>query len=408
MVLPALVLYSTTAIRNRKIASLFSALFGAGQLSLGAAHKGGVSVDSDRPIIVEIKNRNGDNEPIDFTLPYGDYLFGSFHYHAPSSFALQGADWMPGSDNDLGRVWTATPTNLKKIDTDFDRIYDWGREAGVKIFLAEFGAIKHADLTSRAQYNAAVARAADERLFAYTLWEDNDDFSIRDENGDMIPELIDAFTKPHTVVEETLKNPPNKPDGPSVLVDAFEVGDIGQSELSMTVNWKTDVPLRAYDWGVISSKTTDWFSHEGIRIVDYFELLDGEFSNIESARDPQSFDRNGIWLETPNETGSIWPFAHVSFAGSMYGEKEPITWYDCSSLEFVTFWARGQGELDIGLVTQAVFEGYPTHENRGHFSHRISLRERWQYYVIDTMYLEPMQNTPAARDGLTWEDSKAA
>src|SRR6185437_15315105 len=71
----------------------------------------------------------------------------------------------------LGKTWTGTPDQDKKLREDFDLVARWAEEHHRPIFLGEFGAYGKADMDSRSRWTAAVVEAARARGFSYAYWE---------------------------------------------------------------------------------------------------------------------------------------------------------------------------------------------------------------------------------------------
>lgn len=117
-------------------------------------------------------------------LPEDDHLIATFHYYNPFQFTHQGAEWAPGSDAWLGATWEATPTQTAEVDAHFDAVATWSAEHNIPIFLGEFGAYSKAPQPSRITWTSYIARAAEQRGFAWSYWEFGAGFGVynRDTN----------------------------------------------------------------------------------------------------------------------------------------------------------------------------------------------------------------------------------
>ncbi len=127
----------------------------------------------DRPVIVGPGQWNGFRSLSTLRLPESDKnLIVTFHYYEPFEFTHQGAEWAgPQAQKWLGRTWTGTPEQLKKLTDDLDSVARWSKEHRRPIYLGEYGAYSKAPIDSRVQWTAAVSREADRRAFSRSYWE---------------------------------------------------------------------------------------------------------------------------------------------------------------------------------------------------------------------------------------------
>jgi endoglucanase len=75
----------------------------------------------------------------DLKLPADSFLIATVHYYKPDVFTHQSASWVKGSDAWLGTKWRASESERKLIISHFDKVDSWAAQAGVPIFLGEFG-----------------------------------------------------------------------------------------------------------------------------------------------------------------------------------------------------------------------------------------------------------------------------
>lgn len=101
------------------------------------------------------------------------------HYYKPMAFTHQGAAWNPATTALSGVTW-GSPEDRKRLAGDFDAVASWARQHRRPIWLGEFGAYDKAPLASRAAYDAAVARAAERRGWAWCYWQFDSDFVVFD------------------------------------------------------------------------------------------------------------------------------------------------------------------------------------------------------------------------------------
>jgi endoglucanase len=93
------------------------------------------------------------------------------HCYNPHEFTHQGAPWAKDSQKSLGRKWSGTPEELKKLRDEFDIAAAYGKKFNRPIYLGEFGTYEKADMASRAAWTKAVAREAESRGWSWAYWE---------------------------------------------------------------------------------------------------------------------------------------------------------------------------------------------------------------------------------------------
>jgi endoglucanase len=117
-------------------------------------------------------------------LPEDDrHLIATVHYYEPMSFTHQGASWVAQYTGLSGIHW-GSPSELERLDRDFDQAQGWARAHRRPVLLGEFGAYDKADMESRVRYTAAVARAAEARGWAWAYWQFDSDFVVYDMKRD--------------------------------------------------------------------------------------------------------------------------------------------------------------------------------------------------------------------------------
>jgi endoglucanase len=124
-----------------------------------------------RPVIIGPSVWNSFDQVPSLDLPDDSNLIVTFHYYLPFEFTHQGAEWVVGSNAWLGTLWDGEPAQRTAIAGDFDRVAAWAKAHDRPVFLGEFGAYSKGDQASRVRWTAAVARAADQRGFAWGYWE---------------------------------------------------------------------------------------------------------------------------------------------------------------------------------------------------------------------------------------------
>jgi len=112
--------------------------------------------------------------------PEDKKIIVTFHYYEPFPFTHQGAEWVQGSAAWLGTRWTGSPSEKQAIVEDLDFAVRWAVAEGRPLFLGEFGAYRRADMASRVQWTAFVAREAEKRGIPWAYWEFCAGFGIYD------------------------------------------------------------------------------------------------------------------------------------------------------------------------------------------------------------------------------------
>jgi len=107
-------------------------------------------------------------------------LIITVHYYSPFEFTHQGAEWADGSEAWMGTTWDATEDQVNAVVRDMNAAARWGAQNVRPIYLGEFGAYSKAGIESRERWTAFVARAAEERGFAWAYWEFCAGFGVYD------------------------------------------------------------------------------------------------------------------------------------------------------------------------------------------------------------------------------------
>jgi endoglucanase len=148
-----------------------------------------------RPVLVGGAWWNGIWALPKLKLPDDQNLILSVHCYSPFEFTHQGAHWVKGSDKFLGRKWTGTDDELKKLRDEFDLAAKYAKENNRPVYLGEFGAFEKADMASRILWTRAMTREAEARGFSWAYWEFCAGFGVYDRTtGKFRPELLAALT----------------------------------------------------------------------------------------------------------------------------------------------------------------------------------------------------------------------
>jgi len=117
-------------------------------------------------------------------LPESDrHIILSIHYYSPHEFTHQGARWSPEFTKLSGIHW-GTPAEYQRLERDFDTAQAWAKKHDRPVYLGEFGAYDKAPAEDRPKYTAAVARAAEQRGWAWGYWQFDSNFIVYDVDQD--------------------------------------------------------------------------------------------------------------------------------------------------------------------------------------------------------------------------------
>lgn len=157
----------------------------------------------DRYVVLGPAQWNNLSKLESLKLPEADRrLIATFHYYSPFEFTHQGAEWAEGSEQWLGRTWTATPEQRAAVERDFDKVATWSKRNGRPVFLGEFGAYRKADMRSRALWSRTIARASEARGFSWCYWEFGSGFGAYDPSTRQWREpLLHALVPPQGTIE---------------------------------------------------------------------------------------------------------------------------------------------------------------------------------------------------------------
>ena len=128
--------------------------------------------DKERTILIGTANGGGVFSLKDLILPEDEKnLIVTFHYYSPFQFTHQGAEWVSGSDNWLGKKWTNRADEREAIIQDFNFAFAWAATNRRPINLGEFGAYSKADMNSRVLWTTLVSHLAIFNGFSFQYWE---------------------------------------------------------------------------------------------------------------------------------------------------------------------------------------------------------------------------------------------
>ena len=138
-----------------------------------------------RNVVIGPASWNSLNHLDELELPAEDrHIIVTFHYYTPMTFTHQGAMWASPELGKLSGVTWGSDADIAVLNNDFDTVKAWSNAHKRPIFLGEFGNIESAPMDSRLRWDAAVARAAEARGFAWAYWQFDSGFSVYDMNND--------------------------------------------------------------------------------------------------------------------------------------------------------------------------------------------------------------------------------
>ncbi|MDG5816338.1 hypothetical protein QA601_14680 [Chitinispirillales bacterium ANBcel5] len=155
-------------------------------------------------------------------------------------------------------------------------------------------------------------------------------------------------------------------------------------------------------WVIYHNDESSMFAPNGEQMNTGTQVSFGAENNFYRAVGPWGKEGNGLHLSM-HLKGDNYPHIGVgtAFLG-IYGRS----WYDFSSLEKVTFWAKGSGSFYVSMTTDTIHNGYPPGDNWGNFAATITLSDEWTYYEIPVEDFVARPYSSARNDGLVWEDGK--
>lgn len=129
-------------------------------------------------------------------LPVADrHIIATFHYYSPMEFTHQGSPWVTQFKL-TGRNW-GSDEDMAQVNKDFDAVKAWSNEFNRPILLGEFGAYETAPADGRIRYTAYLARAAEQRGFAWAYWGFDKDFIVYDISKDAwVEPILNALIPP--------------------------------------------------------------------------------------------------------------------------------------------------------------------------------------------------------------------
>ncbi|MCF8413343.1 MAG: glycoside hydrolase family 5 protein [Melioribacteraceae bacterium] len=133
-----------------------------------------------RTILIGTANWGGLGGLNALSLPADDNIIVTYHYYNPFEFTHQGAEWVDGSESNLGTKWSNTPQERQAVINDFDAAIEWAFQKNVPLNMGEFGAYWKADNDSRALWTAMTSQYARLKGISFHYWEFCSGFGIYD------------------------------------------------------------------------------------------------------------------------------------------------------------------------------------------------------------------------------------
>jgi endoglucanase len=148
-----------------------------------------------RTIIIGSINGNQIKFLDNLLLPENDRnIIVAIHYYSPIQFTHQGAPWSVKNKDLSGIEWTASESEMQKVNLDFDMALKWAKEHRRPLTLGEFGAYEKADMPSRARWTNYIARQAEARNWSWSYWQFDSDFIVYDiDKGQWVEPILKAL-----------------------------------------------------------------------------------------------------------------------------------------------------------------------------------------------------------------------
>lgn len=126
----------------------------------------------ERTVIIGLAEWGGPGSLDALVLPANEKnIILTVHYYEPFVFTHQGAEWVTGSNNWLGTLWSGTVAERNAVQGAFAYIKEWSNRTGIPVNIGEFGSYNKADYASRVRWTGAVVATARLFGFSYHYWE---------------------------------------------------------------------------------------------------------------------------------------------------------------------------------------------------------------------------------------------
>jgi len=154
-----------------------------------------------RNVVIGPGHWNGLEDLPKLELPAEDrHIIVTFHYYHPMEFTHQGAAWVP-QYKQLGVAW-GSAADIALLDKEFDTVKAWSLANNRPMFQGEFGAYENGAMADRVRWTAAVARAGEERGFAWAYWQFDKDFIVYNiDKGEWVEPILHALIPPEKTAQ---------------------------------------------------------------------------------------------------------------------------------------------------------------------------------------------------------------
>ena len=86
-------------------------------------------------------------------------IIASVHYYDPFPFTHQGTPWT-GQKDKMGVTWTGTEGELKAMEQDLSKVFNWAEQNNRPIYIGEFGTYEKGEMASRVRWTGSGAGVA--------------------------------------------------------------------------------------------------------------------------------------------------------------------------------------------------------------------------------------------------------
>lgn len=135
--------------------------------------------DPNRTVIVGPARMNDISALTQLALPADERLVVTVHYYAPFRFTHQGAPWIAGARQWLGRPWS-DDTGGQAVRDDLCAAAAWADSYRRALFIGEFGTYQRADMHSRWEWTRRVRLEAELLGLSWCYWDFGTDFGAFD------------------------------------------------------------------------------------------------------------------------------------------------------------------------------------------------------------------------------------
>lgn len=153
------------------------------------------AADKDRTLIIDAADYAYHGSIEKLSIPGNETnVIVSVRYYLPYEFTHQGAHWVAGSNQWLGKTWSGTAEELAVVNADLKLVRAWSEKNQRPVTIGEFGAIASADQQSRVTWTKSVREKFEANGFSWCYFDFGVIFKAYDiEKHDWLPGFKEAL-----------------------------------------------------------------------------------------------------------------------------------------------------------------------------------------------------------------------